>query len=96
MTLVGSSCKAGAADLTIDGTTLLVGGCYSLRFVVGVPFFGVTFSYCSRNAHHDFCLGGICEKTNQFKQSNKDVKGFLEPDRITRGNHMMVIEGMIV
>ena len=77
MTLVGSSRKAGAANLTVDATTLLVGGCYSLRLLVGVLLFGVTLSYPPRNAHHDFRLGGICEKTNPFKQFDKDVEGFL-------------------
>ena len=77
MTLVGSSCKAGAANLTVNATTLLVSGCYSLRLVVGIPFLDVTLSYPPRNAHHDFCLGGVREKTDPFKQSDEDVKGLL-------------------
>ncbi len=77
MTLVCSSRKAGAANLTVDTTTLLVGGCYSLRLVFGIPFFGVTLSYPSRNAQHDFRFGGVCEKTYLFKQSDKDAEEFL-------------------
>ncbi len=86
MTLIGSSCKAGTANLTVDASTLLVGGCYSLRLVVGVLLLCITLSYPSRNAHHGFHLGGVCEKTNTFKQFDENIEGFLQPVRITRGN----------
>ncbi len=74
MTSAGSSIQAGAANLTVDATTLLVGSCYSLRLVVGILFLGITLSYPPRNVHRGFCLGGVCEKTNPFKQSDENVK----------------------
>ena len=77
MTLVGSSCKAGAANLTVDATTFPVGGCLSRRFVVGILLLHITLSYLPRNAYHAFCLGSICEKTNPFKQSDEYIERFL-------------------
>jgi hypothetical protein len=77
MTLVGSSCKAGAANLTVDATTFPVGGCLSRRFVVGILLLHITLSYLPRNAYHAFCLGSICERTNPFKQSDEYIERFL-------------------
>jgi hypothetical protein len=70
MTLVGSSCKAGAANLTVNPTTLVVGGCSSQRFVFGILLICVGLTYLSQNANHDFRLGCICKQSDPFKQSN--------------------------
>ena len=90
MTLVGSSRKAGTANLTVDATTLLVGGCYSLRLVIGILLLCVTLSYPPRNTHHDFRLGGVREKTDPFKQSDEDIEGLLQPNWVPRGNEPVV------
>jgi hypothetical protein len=70
VTLVGSSCKAGAANLTVDATTIPVGGCSSLRFVLGILLLCVTLSYLSRNAYHCYHFVSVRKQTNQFKQSD--------------------------
>ncbi len=90
VTLVGSSCKAGAANLTVDATTLPVRGCSSLRFVLGILLLCVTLSYPSRNAYYRFHFGSVCKQTNPFKQSDEDVEGFLPPDWVPRGNQPIV------
>jgi hypothetical protein len=90
MTLMGSSCKAGAANLTVDATTLPVGGCSSLRFVLGILLLCVTLSYPARNAYHCFCFGSVRKQTDPFKQSDEDVEGFLQPDWVPRGNQPIV------
>ena len=76
MTLVGSSCKAGATNLTADPTTLVVGGCSSRRFVFvfGILLLCAGLVYPSWDANHDFCLGRICKQTNPFKQFDQDIE----------------------
>jgi hypothetical protein len=70
MTLVGSSCKAGATNLTVDPTMLVVGGCSSWRFVFSILLVCVGLTHPSRNANHDFCLGRIRKQSELFKQSD--------------------------
>ena len=90
MTLVGSSCKAGTANLTVDSTTLVVGGCSSQRFVLAYCSFCVGLAYLSQDAYHDFCLGRICKQTNPFKQSDEDIERLLQPNWVPRGNKLIV------
>ncbi len=90
MTLVRSSCKAGATNLTVDPTTLVVGGCSSRRFVFGILLFCVGLAYPSRDANHDFRLGRIHEQTDLFKQSNQDIGQLLQPNWVSRGNEPIV------
>jgi hypothetical protein len=81
---------AGAANLTVHSTTLPVGSCISLRLVLGILLFCFALSYPSRDAHHCFCFGGICEHTSLFILSDEDVEGLLQPDRVTRGDQPIV------
>ncbi len=67
MTLVRSSCKAGAANLTVNLTTLFVSICSSQRLVFCILFFCIGLVYLSRDAYHDFCLGPIHEETDPLK-----------------------------
>jgi hypothetical protein len=90
MTLVRSSCKAGATNLTVNPTTLVVGGCSSRRFVFGILLFCVGLAYPSWDANHDFCLGRIGEQTNPFKQSDEDIEQLLQPNWVSRGNEPIV------
>ncbi len=90
MTLVGSSCKAGTANLTVNLTMLVVGGCSSQRFVCGILLFRLGLAYLSQDAFHEFCLGQICKQTNPSKQSNEDIERLLQANWVPRGNKAIV------
>jgi hypothetical protein len=90
MTLVGFSCKAGATKLTVNATTLVVGGCFSWRFVFGILILCIGLAYPSRNADHEFPFSCICKQTNPFKQSNQDIKQLLQSNWVSRGKEPIV------
>jgi len=77
MTLVRSNCKAaGATNLTVNPSRLVVHGCSSWKFAFGILLLCAGPLYSSQDAYqyHDFCLGCICEETNLLKQSNQNIK----------------------
>jgi hypothetical protein len=90
MTLVRSSCKAGATNLTVNPTALVVGSCSSWRFVFGILLFCVGLVYLSQDANHDLCLGRICEQTNLFNQSDQDIERLLQSNWVSRGNEPII------
>jgi hypothetical protein len=59
MTLVRSSCKDGATNLTVNPTTCVVDGCSSRRIVCSILLFCVGLAYSSQDANHDFLHGWI-------------------------------------